>query len=257
MCRDSTVNYFNPYILVFCRHNHDMKCILSGKGAKAAMFYVSDYITKMDVKTYEMLSLLSRAVASIPLSYTGSSVADNAKRLLHKCLTQFSRQQQIHAQQAVRYILGYSDGVSSHDTVPMLSSLLMAYVNENCKMVSKGTDADDDAYVEDADAEGVQMRISTDKDRCLIEANQVQHYVLRGDSLKDMSYYDFCRCVRIERKSQSAKIKNLDDPRVFQRHQLISEHPLFETHELVEHTNMARGHGHSELVPRVVGMSIP
>ncbi|KAF6745862.1 hypothetical protein DFP72DRAFT_823701, partial [Ephemerocybe angulata] len=58
LCRDSTVNYFNPYILVFCRNNHDLKCILSGKSAKAAMFYITDYITKMDVKTYEMLSLM-------------------------------------------------------------------------------------------------------------------------------------------------------------------------------------------------------
>ncbi|KAF8577715.1 hypothetical protein K439DRAFT_1255352, partial [Ramaria rubella] len=55
MCRDATVNYFNPYILVFCRHNHDVKCILSRKAAKAAMFYITDYITKMDIKTYEML----------------------------------------------------------------------------------------------------------------------------------------------------------------------------------------------------------
>ncbi|KAG2352759.1 hypothetical protein BDR07DRAFT_1205516, partial [Suillus spraguei] len=58
MCGDRNVNYFNPYLLVFCRHNHDIKCILSGKGAKAAMFYISDYITKMDLKTYEVLSLL-------------------------------------------------------------------------------------------------------------------------------------------------------------------------------------------------------
>ncbi|KAG2137452.1 uncharacterized protein EDB93DRAFT_1091255, partial [Suillus bovinus] len=45
---DRTINYFNPYILIFCRHNHDLKCILSGKAAKAAMFYILDYITKMD-----------------------------------------------------------------------------------------------------------------------------------------------------------------------------------------------------------------
>ncbi|KAI0738911.1 hypothetical protein C8Q80DRAFT_1093781, partial [Daedaleopsis nitida] len=57
-CLDPTVNYFNPNILVFCRHNHDIKCILSGKAAKSAMFYIIDYITKMDMKTYEMLSLL-------------------------------------------------------------------------------------------------------------------------------------------------------------------------------------------------------
>lgn len=66
MCRDGNVNYFNPYLLVFCRHKHDFKCILSGKGAKAATFYISDYIMKMDFKTYEVLSLLSRAVARIP-----------------------------------------------------------------------------------------------------------------------------------------------------------------------------------------------
>ncbi|KAG1901583.1 uncharacterized protein F5891DRAFT_901308, partial [Suillus fuscotomentosus] len=52
MCHNTNVNYLNPYILVFCRHNHDIKCILSGQGAKAAMFYIFDYITKMDVKTY-------------------------------------------------------------------------------------------------------------------------------------------------------------------------------------------------------------
>ncbi|KAF9645467.1 hypothetical protein BDM02DRAFT_3156853 [Thelephora ganbajun] len=58
LCRDGTVNYLNPYLLVFCRHNHDIKCILSGKAAKAAMFYITDYITKGDLKTHEMLSLL-------------------------------------------------------------------------------------------------------------------------------------------------------------------------------------------------------
>ncbi|TFK22123.1 hypothetical protein FA15DRAFT_557586, partial [Coprinopsis marcescibilis] len=58
LCCDPTVNYFNPYILVFSQNNHDLKCILSGKSAKAAMFYITDYITKMDAKTYEMLSLM-------------------------------------------------------------------------------------------------------------------------------------------------------------------------------------------------------
>ncbi|KAG1808797.1 hypothetical protein EV424DRAFT_1300709, partial [Suillus variegatus] len=54
-CHDSMVNYYNPSILVFCRHNHNIRCILSGK---ATMFYITDYITKMDLKTHEMLSLM-------------------------------------------------------------------------------------------------------------------------------------------------------------------------------------------------------
>ncbi|KAK0496949.1 hypothetical protein EDD18DRAFT_1022989, partial [Armillaria luteobubalina] len=53
-CHDQMVNYYNEWVLVFCRFNHDLHCILSGKSCKAAMFY----ITKMTVKTYEMLSLM-------------------------------------------------------------------------------------------------------------------------------------------------------------------------------------------------------
>ncbi|KLO07135.1 hypothetical protein SCHPADRAFT_804118, partial [Schizopora paradoxa] len=57
-CHDGTVNNYNRFILVFSRHNHDLKCILSGQAAKSAMMYITDYITKMDMKTYEVLSLL-------------------------------------------------------------------------------------------------------------------------------------------------------------------------------------------------------
>ena len=127
LCCDGSVNYFNPYILIFCHHNHDLKCILSGKSAKAAMFYITDYITKMDCKTYEMLSLLSRAVSQIP-NISGTSPNDAAKTLLHKCVSQFTCQQQKHAQQAVRYLHGFGDGISSHKTVPMMSSLLLSFL---------------------------------------------------------------------------------------------------------------------------------
>ncbi|KAH7909515.1 hypothetical protein BJ138DRAFT_984358, partial [Hygrophoropsis aurantiaca] len=58
VCHDSNVNFHNMYILICTRHNHDLKCILSGKAAKAAMCYISDYITKMTVNTHEQLSLL-------------------------------------------------------------------------------------------------------------------------------------------------------------------------------------------------------
>ena len=43
-----------------------------------------------------------------------------AKTLLQKCLSQLTKQQQIHAQQAAWYIQGHGDNFSSHQTVPML-----------------------------------------------------------------------------------------------------------------------------------------
>ena len=135
LCCDETVNYFNLYPLVFCRHNHDIKCVLSGKAAKAAMFYIMDYITKGDLKTHEILSLLSCAVANLSDSLSDSeSPLVCSKRLLDKCLSQFTRQQQVHAQQAARYLRGHDDSIPSHKTIPMLSALLISYVTRAAYM---------------------------------------------------------------------------------------------------------------------------
>ena len=285
LCRDGTVNYFNPYLLVFCRHNHDIKCILSGKAAKAAMFYITDYITKGDLKTHEMLSLLSRAVANLSDSPNESeSPLIRSKVLLHKCLSQFTRQQQIHAQQAARYLRGQDDSIPSHKTISMLSALLISYVvtaarvKKNCENIGElnesewevseddesdsGTHEDGDGDGQDdhgdAEREEISLKIVVNKDGTLHETNQVIDYLYRGETLRLMAFYDFCRCVRLE-KISTTKTKNTADVRlgVLRRHVLKHGHPLATSHRLVEHTNEVRGEGTNLLVPRVVGMSIP
>ncbi|KAG1781435.1 hypothetical protein EV702DRAFT_1244556 [Suillus placidus] len=107
--------------------------------------------------------------------------------------------------------------------------------------------------------EEVHMRISTDLQGQLLNTNQVHNYIYRADSLADMNFYDFCRCMRVESIGRTAKIKNTYETRlgVLHRHQLKAEHPSAETHVLVEHTNEARGDGDAEIVPRIIGMSIP
>ena len=164
-CLDPMVNYFNRYLLVFCRHNHDIKSILSGKAAKAAMFYITDYITKMDVKTYQVLTLLSRAVAQLPFQENSSS-SEQAKKLLHKCLAQFTKQQQIHAQQAARYLRGFGDGIKSHNTIPMMSNLLLEYLTLN------NVSCNDDFEFEPA-----RLSIHTDQEGRLLTGNQVLDYL--------------------------------------------------------------------------------
>jgi len=280
LCRDGTVNYFNPYLLVFCRHNHNIKCILSGKAVKVAMFYITDYITKGDLNTHEMLSLLSRVVANLSESpKENEGPLARSKRLLHKCLSQFTRQQQIHAQQAARYIRGLDDSIPSHKTIPMLSALLISYVtraartremvrvendnadDKNDEDVDEGDETDDDANEGDhgeREREDISLKIVLNRDGTLREANQVVDYLYRGETLRSIAFYDFCRCVRLEKVSTSPT-KNVANERlgVLTRHELKHRHPLAITHRLVEHTNEFRGEGANLLVPRVVGMSIP
>jgi len=256
MCRDSTVNYFNPYILVFCRHNHDIKCILSGKAAKAAMFYISDYITKMDAKTHEMLSLLSRAVSTMPELNSSSPIA-NAKILLHKCLAQFTRQQQIHSQQAARYIRRLGDSMSSHGTKPMMSAILIYNVKSIYLPPNSVDFLGGEEDEEDENTEKISLCICIDKEGNLMTTNQFHDYYYQVESLASMNFYDFCHSVKLE--SNIYLPKNTIDNRlgVFARHQLLQPHKLARTHHLLEYWNKERGDGLAEYVSRPIGCSVP
>ena len=263
-CRNETMNYFNPYTLVFCCHNHDLKCILSRKAAKAVMFYISDYITKMDTKTYEMLSLLSHAVARVPIdSVVPKSLVDNARILLHKCLSQFSRQQQIHAQQAAHYIRGFGDGILSHKTVPMMSSLLLSHIKKSLKTMSSShstnNNYDSDTDDEDEDTKHPWVRLMITKDTKIVQTDQVHHCIYCADTLSHLCFYDFVRNVHIETKARDKRTKNTHETQVgvLKRHILKDEHPLSATHILIEHTDYSCGDGINEYVPRIVGCSIP
>ena len=92
------------------------------------MFYITDYITKMDTKTHEILSLMSKVIAQNPRQHETTDQG-SAKTPLHKCLSQFSCQQQIHCQQVVHYLQGNDDTMISHTTVPTLSSLLLGQIH--------------------------------------------------------------------------------------------------------------------------------
>src|SRR5258708_728908 len=129
-CLDGNVNYYNCHLLTSTCHNHDIKNILSGKSAKAAMFYITDYITKNDEKLHQVLALLSCAVAATPTATEDMSPKDHAQLLILKCLTAMMRNQWIHGQQAARYLRNTGDTIPSHKTKPMLSHTVMHYITK-------------------------------------------------------------------------------------------------------------------------------
>ena len=253
-CLDSMVNYFNRYILVYCRHNHDLKCILSGKAAEAAMCYITDYITKMEMKTYQILSLLSRATASVP-EEPEVSLRERGRQLLHKCLTQFTRQQQIHAQQAARYLRGYNDTISSHNTIPLMSGLLLDFISQEYRI-----QIDEDSECKEDKLERSFLKIQTDQAGNLVNHNQLTDYWFRDTTLSNMNFYEFVRCITLT-KIRQWNNEDITNKKIFsniqKKHKLLDNHPLRESHYLVEHTNEECGQTGKQFVPRIIGATIP
>src|SRR5882762_11656479 len=72
-----------------------------------------------------------------------------------------------------------------------------------------------------------------------------------------MNFFDFARSVKLEKKVN--KIQNTTELRsdVLLRHALLPQHPLSDTHQLLQFWNEERGHKKIEYVPRVLGCSVP
>lgn len=230
---EADVDSHNPYIVVSTRHNHDVKCILSGKSTKAAMFYISDYITKMPLSTEELLTLLSRAVASVTEDDILETPVGCAKHLLHRCLTHFGRGTQIHAQHTVCLIQGLDDTIFSHKTVPMPSAHLLLFVCSTFPACA----ADSFLPVDD----DLPVHISINNKRQLRESDQVHDYYYCSPELEDITFYNFIQHFSIKSKNKTTP-KNTPLTRlgVLSRYPLCEEHLYSQTHELIRHTSLSK-----------------
>lgn len=110
---DGMVNNYNPSISLATRCNGDIKFMASGDAAKSVLFYITDYITKTQLKSHISFSALE--VALKKLQAVDIDDPDlRAKRMLQKCVYSIISHQELSGQQVVAYLKGYGDHYSSH-----------------------------------------------------------------------------------------------------------------------------------------------
>ncbi|KAJ4475407.1 hypothetical protein C8R41DRAFT_721155, partial [Lentinula lateritia] len=114
-CLDGLVNNFNETILRAIRCNMDIKFIGSGASAKAVLYYITNYITKSQLKAHVAYAALERAVRRLDEQCsTDTPFTIRAKRLLQKCAYSMISQQELSAQQVNTYLLDLDDHFTSH-----------------------------------------------------------------------------------------------------------------------------------------------
>ena len=114
-CLDGLVNNFNMTMLEAIRCNMDIQFVGSGKSAKAMIYYVTDYITKSQLKTHIAYAALQVAMHKCEqLGDDSKDYVHSSKRLLQKCAYALVSHQELSAQQVVSYILDYKDHFTSH-----------------------------------------------------------------------------------------------------------------------------------------------
>jgi hypothetical protein len=114
-CLDGLVNNFNATIIQAMRCNMDIKFIGSGPAAKAILYYITDYITKSELKTNVAYAALEVAISKLgEYNPVEDSLTIRAKRMLQKCAHAMVSHQEVPAQLVASYLMDYNDHYTSH-----------------------------------------------------------------------------------------------------------------------------------------------
>ena len=193
---DGMVANFNSTMLRAIRCNMDIKFIGCGSDAKAVIYYITDYISKSQLKAHVAYATLELAVKKLAqYDPADDDVAVAGKKLLIKCANAMIGLQELSAPQVSSYLLGFEDHFTSHAFKQLFWKSFESHLNRElpspecypdnnyCAHTQSGThlSADDD-----------EVAINFEKNGTLVQkSGQVADYVFRGKNLTDLNLWDF------------------------------------------------------------------
>jgi len=187
------------------RSNHDIKFIPSGKDGKSCVFYMTDYATKSQLSTHQMLPLIAASKKVVQSCNAQDDLVKRSKSLITKCLNRITTETEISGSHVSHFLLGHSDKKTSHSFVRLNLHSALAWVNEEMRKY---------------------------------DVNQLIDYINRGHCLSEMAFYEYCSKVykatlsneerRKLSKNKSSVVERGRRPQP--RYLFIDGHPQTETH---------------------------
>jgi hypothetical protein len=246
-CLDGLVNNFNSTILEAIWCNMDIKFIGSETSAKAILYYITDYITKSQLKTHVAYAALELAINKLEEYNPNETDASlRAKHMLQKCAYALVSHQELSAQQVASYLMDLEDHFTSHTFRPLYWTAFERQIESEWpspECYEKPTSASTEEYNttqvpnnssdegESADhispsvelngeqqsgsrsestaLDDTEICISLDdKGKLHASIDPVTDYRLRGHELDDVCVWDFiARTKKVTKKSVESKLK--------------------------------------------------
>ncbi|RDB20445.1 hypothetical protein Hypma_012444 [Hypsizygus marmoreus] len=225
---DGMVNNFNATIIECIRCNMDIKFIGSGASAKAIVYYITDYISKSQLKTHVAYAALELAIQKLgAFNPLDDEKTCRAKRMLQKCAHAMISHQELSAQQVASYLMDFEDHFTSHEYRRLYWTAFEAFINKQdpspeCYSTDAPSPASDDSSAQtapeipdnDTELEDVptpiddveeasnehasndeqldEISISIDENgEVTSQASQLNDYIAREDSLQPLSLWEF------------------------------------------------------------------
>ena len=178
------INTVTPLLTYLFRCNTDVTSLKSGTAIKGVILYVSDYITKVSLKTHVIFDTV-RAMFHKNSEMIGGSETrkEKARRLMTKIVNSLSAKMEIGAPMACMYLLRNPDHYTNHRFAPFY---WQSYVQEARKVWHP------------KDSHDLPEKVTLMKRRGkIIGLSPVYDYIYRSHELENMNLYDWVRrCTR-------------------------------------------------------------
>ena len=103
----------------------------SGAAAKAIIYYITNYITKSQLKTHVAFAALKLSVKKLgEYDPTEDKLTMQAKCMLQKCAYAMISHQELSAQQVTLYLMEYEDYFTSHIYPNLYWTSFKAFINK-------------------------------------------------------------------------------------------------------------------------------
>ena len=259
------INNFNPIIMTCIRCNHDVKFVPSGKDGKNIAFYVTNYATKSQLSTNNMVPLIAASKKRLDEdpSFASSDRNSRARAMITKCLNQITTHTEVSGSHVSHFLLGHKDCKTSHKFTSLNlhsawawlinaikeydnlgdnlgDNTLDAAENENQETSNPvhvfNNDDGDNSEDEHEDNESSTYTLSTGNIG-LVLINQMTDYIHRGDALVNMCLWEYCARVYKKKFTDKDLKKHEKQARKGQSgrecemvHRFSPNHPQSETH---------------------------
>jgi hypothetical protein len=198
---EPNMNTVTPILTYLAGANTDVTSLLSGTAVKAVISYVSDYVSKLGLKTYQAFaSVYDVFERNEEVLNGGAEPLDTAKNLMRQMINSMSTKMEIGSPMAAMYLLDNPDHYASHAFVNFTWRSYVAFVLNHWNPSRRaGEENEEVAPREDF----VSVR---NEDGNYVAASVVDHYRYRPLAYESLSLYEWVQCSVVKARTSSGKV---------------------------------------------------
>ncbi|KAJ7828416.1 hypothetical protein B0H13DRAFT_2437799, partial [Mycena leptocephala] len=191
------LNTFSRTLTYFSRSNTDVTSLLSGTAVKAVVSYVSDYVSKLGLKTYQafasVFDVFERNSENLA---NGAEGVETARTLMRQMINSMSTKMEIGSPMALMYLLGNPDHYCSHQYVNFPWRSYVTFVKGYWYKTKNEDLLDDDEIAED-------LLTIRNQNGSYIACSVVDDYGFRPLAYENVNLYEWVQCC--EKKLRTRK----------------------------------------------------